>query len=259
MFSKRRMNRIFRPDGRTLVVAMDHVGFMNKPMDGLIEPHGTVQECVQNGADAIMTTFGTAKACMDHIGSAGLILTIPSAAQPATDKAVETALRMGADAVKVLVYPFQANPEPSILAQIRLGHDCDEWGMPLLSEPIPGGWTAGEEMRTPEVLAAGARVAAEAGADFVKTLATPDPTEFDLVAANCPVPVVILGGSKTDDERDLLSSVKTAVVHGASGVAIGRNIFSHERPGALVAALSAIIHEDATVDEALKEMGKVPA
>jgi DhnA family fructose-bisphosphate aldolase class Ia len=259
MFSKRRMHRIFKPDGRTLIVAMDHVGFMNAPLAGLIDPHPTVAECVANGADAIMTTAGTAEACRDEIGSAGLILTIPSAAQPATDRAVEHAMRMGADAVKVLVYPFQANPEPSILAQIKLGHDCAAWGMPLLSETIPGGWGGGEDMRTPEAIAAGARVGAEAGADFVKTLSTNDPTDFDIVAQNCPVPVVILGGAKADSDEDLLQSVKVALDHGASGVAIGRNIFSHPQPGRLVAALVALIHEDASVAEALKAMGKVPA
>lgn len=259
MFSKRRMKRIFRPDGRTLIVAMDHVGFMNKPVAGLIEPQGTVRECVVNGADAIMTTLATAKACIDHVGNAGLILTIPTAAQPATDKAVETALRIGADAVKVLVYPFQANPEPSVLVQIRLSHDCEEWGMPLLSEPIPGGWTAGEEMRTPEAIAAGARVAAEAGADFVKTLPTADLADFQQVADNCPVPVVVLGGAKAEDDRALLEFVRQAMDNGAAGVAMGRNVFSHPRPGAIVAALAAIIHQDATVDEALKEMGTVPA
>ena len=61
MFAKRRMNHIFRPDGRTLIVAMDHVGFMNKPLDGLIRPNETVRKSVAHGADAIMTTMRTAK------------------------------------------------------------------------------------------------------------------------------------------------------------------------------------------------------
>lgn len=255
MFAKRRMNRIFKPDGRTLIVAMDHVGFMNKPLPGLIRPNETVRKCVAHGADAIMTTMGTAQACLDDVGDAGLILTIPSAEQPAIDLAVDRALRIGADAIKLLVYPFRNNPEPSMLNLTWLGCECANWGMPLLSEPIPGGWTAGPEMRTPEVLAAGARVCAEAGSDFVKTFATSDPTEFDVVAANCPVPVVVLGGAKTDDIRDLFDGVKAALDHGAAGVAIGRNIWEHPQPDRVVFALAAIMHEDASVDDAMKEMG----
>ena len=255
MFTKRRMHRIFKPDGRTLIVAMDHVGFMNKPLPGLIRANETVRQCVLHGADAIMTTVGTAQACLDDMGDTGLILTIPSFERPAIDLAVDRALRMGADAIKVLVYPFRNNPEPGLINLTWLGAECAAWGMPLLAEPIPGGWEAGPDMRTPEVLAAGARVCAEAGVDFVKTFATNDPTEFRLVADNCPVPVVVLGGAKTDDVRDLLESVQAAVSHGAAGVAIGRNIWAHPQPDRIVSALAAILHENASVEEAVKEMG----
>ena len=254
MFTKRRMNRIFKPDGRTLIVAMDHVGFMNKPLPGLIRPNETVRQCVLHGADAIMTTVGTAQACLDDVGDAGLILTIPSFERPAIDLAVDRALRLGVDAIKVLVYPFQNSTEPGLINLTWLGAECAAWGMPLLAEPIPGGWKAGPDMRTPEVLAAGARVCAEAGVDFVKTFATSDPTQFQLVADNCPVPVVVLGGAKTDDVRDLLEGVQVAVSHGAAGVAIGRNIWAHPQPDRIVSALAAILHENASTDEAMKEM-----
>ncbi len=255
MFVKRRMHRIFKPDGRTLIVAMDHVGFMNKPLPGLMRANDTVRQCVTHGADAIMTTAGTATSCVDDIGKAGLILTISSAERPAIDLAVDSALRMGADALKVLVYPFQNNPEPTMLNLTWLGAQCAAWGMPLLAETIPGGWAAGSDMRTPEALAAGARVGAEAGADFIKTFATGDPAQFGIVADNCPVPVVILGGEKAGSDRELLQSVKSAIDHGAAGVAMGRNLWGHPAPDRITAALAAIIHEHASVDEALQEMG----
>ncbi|HEX9013227.1 MAG TPA: hypothetical protein VF813_06915, partial [Anaerolineaceae bacterium] len=77
------MKRIFRPDGRSLIVAMDHVGFMNKPLAGLMSAGDTIAQCVEAGADAIMTTAGTAQCCMSQIGNAGLILTISSYERPA--------------------------------------------------------------------------------------------------------------------------------------------------------------------------------
>jgi len=256
MFSKRRMNRIFKPDGRSLIVAMDHVGFEKKPLPGLIRANDTILECVAHGADAIMTTAGTAMACMNEIGSAGLILTISSAERPAIDLAVDSALRMGADAVKVLVYPFQNNPEPSMLNLTWLGAQCSAWGMPLLAETIPGGWAGGPDMRTPGALAAGARVGAEAGADFIKTFAASDPAQFRVIADNCPVPVVILGGEKAGSDRALLEGVKAQLDNGAAGVAMGRNLWGHPQPGKITAGLSAIIHAGASVDEALKLMGQ---
>lgn len=136
-----------------------------------------------------------------------------------------------------------------------LGAQCTAWGMPLLAETIPGGWTAGPDMRTPEVLAAGARVGVEAGADFIKTFATSEPEKFRVVADNCPAPVVILGGEKAGSDRDLLQAVKAQIDNGAAGVAMGRNLWGHATPGKLTAALAAIIHDNASVDAALKMLG----
>jgi DhnA family fructose-bisphosphate aldolase class Ia len=41
---------------------------------------------------------------------------------------------------------------------------------------------------------------------------------------------------------------------GALGVAIGRNIWGHESPARMVAALCRIIHESASADVAIREL-----
>lgn len=253
-FSKLRMHRIFKPDRRTVIVAMDHLGFMNAPLPGLMDAVPTVVDCVNNGADAIMTTPGTARLLAGSLGDAGLIVTLATMAAPAMENAVEQALRIGADCLKVLAYPFEHQPEQSMIDLAWLGAECDAWGMPLLAETIPGGWGGGDEWRTPEALAAGARVGFEAGADFIKTYVG-DPAGFQTVADNCPVPVVILGGAPAGEDRALLQTVRDAVDNGAAGVAIGRNIWSHDKPGGITAAIAAIVHDDASVDEALRELG----
>jgi DhnA family fructose-bisphosphate aldolase class Ia len=248
------MHRIFRSDGRTLIVAMDHAGFMNKPLPGLIDAAKTIRECVASGADAIMTTLGTARAQQDAIAEAGLILTISANERPAIDQAVNTALTLGADALKVLVFPFEHDPEPTVQNLTWLGAQCLTWGMPLLAETIPGGWRAGAEMRTPEILSAAARIGAESGADLIKTFTTADPAQFATIAGNCPVPVVILGGEKGASDRELLQMVKDHLDHGAAGAALGRNLWGHPQPGRLTAALTALIHHNARVDDALREL-----
>jgi DhnA family fructose-bisphosphate aldolase class Ia len=53
-----RMRRLFGADGRLLLVAMDHAAFMG-PVPGLDLP--TTAACVGAGADAVMTTYGTAR------------------------------------------------------------------------------------------------------------------------------------------------------------------------------------------------------
>jgi fructose-bisphosphate aldolase/2-amino-3,7-dideoxy-D-threo-hept-6-ulosonate synthase len=42
---------------------------------------------------------------------------------------------------------------------------------------------------------------------------------------------------------------------GAAGVSMGRSIFQHDDPEAIARAVSAIVHDDATVDAALERAG----
>jgi DhnA family fructose-bisphosphate aldolase class Ia len=249
---KRRMNRIFRENGRTLIVALDHIGYMKAALPDLRQPEQIVAECVAGGADGFLLNYGTAQRVGRALGDAALIMTITTNLDPAATTGVEQALRLGADGVKVLVYPFESNPEPSMLTLARLAAECDAWGMPLLAETIPGGWGGGPDMRTAAMVGAGARVAAAAGADFVKTFMVDGPGEFAEVVAEAWAPVVILGGAAADDEKSLLEGIRASLDQGGAGVAIGRNIFAHPRPRQMVAAIAALLHEDRTVEEALE-------
>ena len=77
-----RMRRVFASDGRALIVAMDHAGYMG-PVGGLIEPVATVRAVVAGGADAVMTTLGTAKRIASALDGRGLILSVDlNAADP---------------------------------------------------------------------------------------------------------------------------------------------------------------------------------
>jgi class I fructose-bisphosphate aldolase len=45
--------------------------------------------------------------------------------------------------------------------------------------------------------------------------------------------------------------VKGAVDAGGAGVSIGRNVFQHRDPSRMVGAISLLVHENASVEEAL--------
>ncbi|RLC27104.1 MAG: hypothetical protein DRH56_03525, partial [Deltaproteobacteria bacterium] len=96
---------------------------------------------------------------------------------------------------------------------------------------------------------------AELGADVVKVSYTGDPDSFCKVVEGCHVPVIIAGGPKMESDRAVLEMVKGAMEAGASGTSIGRNVFQHKDPGAMVAALSMIVHSNAGVEEALDLLG----
>ena len=49
----------------------------------------------------------------------------------------------------------------------------------------------------------------------------------------------------------MLANIRDAIDAGAKGVAIGRNVFQCENPTAMTRSIVAIVHENASVDDAL--------
>ncbi|MBI5649133.1 MAG: aldolase [Chloroflexi bacterium] len=240
-FKTKRLAHLFAPDGKCLVVAMDHAGFVDKPLAGLERPAETIRAVARAGADAFLLTLGSAMHCADALGRAGVWLSV-DAEPPFLDHIVATALRIGADGIKCLVYPFWDERPNSVANFAALASACSQWGMPLMAEVIPGGFLAGAEMRAPKKIAAGARVAMEAGADVIKTFYTGDADSFRQVIAYCAIPIIVLGGERAPHDDQVLQSVRGALDAGARGVAIGRNIWQHPEPAKITAALATLIH-----------------
>ena len=67
---------------------------------------------------------------------------------------------------------------------------------------------------------------------------------------------MIAGGPKMGSDRAILEMVEGAMEAGAAGVSIGRNVFQHQNPTRIVAALSMIVHENAMVDQALSYLNE---
>lgn len=232
-----RMRRLFGHDGRLLLVAMDHASFMGA-VPGL--DLQTMARVVCAGADAIMTTYGTARRAARQpglFGQAALVLSLDvHAAQP--EEQVLAALRLGADSVKVLAV---SSERAQWTALERYALLCERWGLPFQAEVIPGSFEQ-RDQHTPANIGRVCRQAAEMGADYVKTLYTGDAESMQRVVEGACVPVVILGGERTLDEAGLLRQVQDALSAGVAGVAFGRNIWSHPDPDAITARLAQAVH-----------------
>lgn len=255
MSQTRRLNRIFRSNGRALIVAFDH-GMIDGPCKGMEQPAVTLQKIVAGGADAILTTYGMANRFAKEIASLGLIMRIDGGGTklgvmgPGSQFfTVEDALRLGADAVAVSAFPGSVKEEETLRTLAKIAGEAHAWGLPVMGEIVPGGFDSGPEFRTPESIAISARVGAELGADWLKI---PYVEGFEQVTAGCFQPVVMLGGAKKGSERMMLERIRAALDVGAAGVAIGRNIFQADDPQAMTAAVAALIHEDASVDAGMQ-------
>jgi DhnA family fructose-bisphosphate aldolase class Ia len=153
----------------------------------------------------------------------------------------------------VTALPGSAKEEATLENLATMAGIAHQWGVPVLGEMVPGGFNSGPEYRTQENIAMSARIGVELGADFIKTPYTPG---FGAVTGACFRPVVILGGSKRGSEREMLVDIKAAIEAGGAGVAIGRNIFQAADPVAMTAAVAAILHRSASVDEAMTNLEK---
>ncbi len=255
----RRLRRIFREDNRTVVVPMDH-GVSIGPVKGIENMQETVTRLLKGGADAFVLHKGIAK----HVeaGNAGLIVHLsavsnltPNCLNKIQVCTVQEAVRLGADAVSVHVN-VGATDECNMLNILgKVADECDQYGMPLLAMVYPRGPKIPNEHDAVAVAHA-ARLGAELGADIIKTNYTGKVDTFRQVVESCPVPIIIAGGPKIETMPQLLQMVTDSIKAGAAGVSIGRNVFQHQDQTLIVKALVALVHQNASIEEALKLLGE---
>jgi DhnA family fructose-bisphosphate aldolase class Ia len=85
------------------------------------------------------------------------------------------------------------------------------------------------------------RIAAELGADVIKTEYTGDPESMHRVMKSCPIPILVLGGSRTGSDVQILNAVASIMQAGAAGVFFGRNVFQAKNIPGLMERIHAVL------------------
>jgi fructose-bisphosphate aldolase/2-amino-3,7-dideoxy-D-threo-hept-6-ulosonate synthase len=252
-----RLARILR-DGKMLCIPMDH-GISSGPIKGIDNIHETIYSCERAGLTSILINKGIAKS-LPKAPRVGMIIHVSGSTSLGPDPnkkvlmgSVEEAIRLGADGVSVHIN-IGSKTEPEMLVKLgTIADECDKWNMPYIAMMYPRGENI-KNPHDPTIVAHVARIGAEAGADIVKTVYTGDPDTFKSVVKSCPVPIVIAGGPKADNDLQVLEMVKGALSAGAIGVTFGRNIFQHNNPPSIVRALKKVIFDKFEPKEALREV-----
>ena len=105
---------------------------------------------------------------------------------------------------------------------------------------------------SPEVVSYAARAGLEIGADAVKIKYSGDPTSFAwAVKAAGLAKVFMSGGPKAPTDEVFLGQVKGAMDGGATGLAVGRNVWQNADPIRMSNALREIIFNGREVSQAL--------
>ena len=267
-----RLQRLFDPvSQRTLIVAIDHALFNNAAfLEGIEQMQKIVGKVAQANADGVLLSVGEAHHLqrLSGRGKPGLMLrvdpanfysdTVPTGHLQCRvfDNAVELALRL--DAACILLNLLQIDDHPEMLNQcvenvLRVKSDCERYGMPLGLEPLSFKKTkdgyAGDE--NPDRVVTLARMAAELGADIIKTDSTSPVEEFHrVVEAASGVPVTVRGGSRASDS-EVLANTEKLVKEGVAGIIYGRNVIQHKTPEKMARALRAVIHENTSASDAI--------
>ena len=251
-------------DGRSVVIAADHAAIAG-PVSGLEDPAALVRICAEAEVDALLTTKGSVDASLDAWGrNSALILRLTGGftllggrfeeqmiVQP------ETAIAYGASCGAITV-KFGHEREGDFIRDASLTIDrCHALGLPVMLEVMVRGSLNGKPAAPddPEALRMGARMAAELGPDIIKIRYTGDVESFSRVVQGCSVPLLILGGSKTDSIRQLFQDIEDSLTAGGRGIAMGRNIWGHPNVTQMIRAVTGLVHHHWSVDEACDTVG----
>lgn len=277
--TKPRLNRLFHArSGRALDVAVDHGAFHEHSfLSGIEDMRQTIATLVAAGPDAVQLSLGQAPLLQAVPGKQkpGLVLRTDIAnvyndplESPLhsvhVPDAIEVAVRLDAVAVCVNLLDLPGHPEvreQCIRSILALRTDAERYGMPLMIEPLVMRTSAGSggyavDGDTAKIVTL-VRQARELGADLIKADPTDDISDYHrVVQAAVDTPVLVRGGGRVDD-RTLLERTIAVLDQGARGIVYGRNVIQHPHPAGITAALMAVVHEDASADEALALMGRV--
>jgi putative autoinducer-2 (AI-2) aldolase len=244
-----RLGRIInRENGRCLMLAVDH-GYFLGPTERLEVPRDTISPLLPY-ADSLMVTRGVLRTSVDPKDNIPIVLRVSGAtsivgedlSREAITTSIEEAIRLNASCLALSIFVGGKYEHQTLTNLAKLVDEGEKYGIPVLAVTA-----VGKEMsRDARYLGLACRIAAELGAHIVKTYYCDN---FEQVVEGCPVPLIIAGGKKLP-EPEALKLAHNAVMHGAAGVDMGRNIWQSDWPVAMIKAVQAIVHRNVDANEA---------
>ena len=252
------------PAGRGVWVPIDH-GASDWPVPGLEDLDRLVADLAEGGADAIVAQKGviTHLTRQNEPPAIGLVAHLSvstrhggaDAGEKVSVGDVEEALMRGAQAVSAQVN--MGTPGEGRMIE-RLGSitsaayrsDVPALGMVYARganlDPMPDDPTHGQ--------AHAVRLAFELGCNVAKAAWSGSVEAFRHVTSAAPIPVLVAGGPRNDNDLALLQMISGAMEAGGAGVCMGRQIFAHPHPKRLVKAICAVVHHGASPEDAAQHL-----
>lgn len=246
-----RLRRLFHTEPtRLMICPLDHPISDGPALPAGLSLDHLVGDLAASGVDAVVLHKGALRhvspqrftdlSLVVHLNASTAQAEDPDAKYLVTD--VAEAVRLGADAVSMHVNIGSADERQQVGDLGRVAELCDRWNLPLMAMMYPRGPLV-DDPRDPELVAHAVTVAVELGADIVKTVFTGTAAEMRDITAVAPVPVLVAGGPHVADQGSVIAFVREALLGGAAGVAMGRNIFQSEDPRKLAEVVARLVHD----------------
>lgn len=246
MFGKQiRLAQIFDKDRRCFILAMDQA-IPQGLHAALQDPVEALENLKDANLDAFLLHSGIVKLAKNAlVGGKPFIIKLTTATTQSRDKthrfmidSVEHALSLGAVGVAMNLFVGSAY-EAQLFEQFSLAvQACDRFGIPMLAmaHPMP------EEQFDAQLQAYACRVAAELGADIVKTDYPGSPAAFQMIVSNCPVPVLVEESPYEEDKAGTLQTTREAIRAGGKGVLFGRRVWAYPNPKQMANEIFQVVH-----------------
>ncbi|MFB6209711.1 MAG: class I fructose-bisphosphate aldolase [Candidatus Nanohaloarchaea archaeon] len=163
---------------------------------------------------------------------------------------------LDADAIGYTMYAGSVNEDKMWEDFREVQEEARNYGIPVVMWSYPRGKGIQENpdysgQKDADVIAYGARLGLELGADMVKCKYPGSREEWNQLEKQvAELKTVMSGGSKRSDEA-FLEDVRSTVEVGGNGLAVGRNVFQRENPKDLLDKLELVIYEGKSVEEVL--------
>lgn len=236
---KIKLNKILK-NGKAMFLAYDH-GLEHGPSDFNdkdADPNYILDIAKKGKYNAVIFQKGIAEKYNDKIKKLKIPLIIKlngktnlSEGEPVSRQicTVEEALRLGAVAVGYTIYIGSKYESVMMKEFDAIEEEAHKKGIPIIAWVYPRGKRIKKKSKR-EIMAYAGRTGLEIGADIIKIKY--DGNKNDLtwtVHVAGKTKVVVAGGVKSD-EKSFLKQVRDIMNSGATGLAVGRNVWQSKKP-----------------------------
>tara|TARA_B100001179_G_scaffold231899_1_gene223095 strand:- start:4116 stop:4892 length:777 start_codon:yes stop_codon:yes gene_type:complete len=246
----------FLKDGKSLLIAYDQ-GLEHGPSadfdDRNVNPQFIMDIAEEGNFSGVVFQKGCAEKYYKESSGIPLIVKVNGKANLTKGDvisrqvcSVKKAISIGAKGIGYTIYAGSSYESEMFQEFGRIQEEAHDHGLPAISWIYPRGGKipdlGGDS--TKETVAYAARIGLELGADAVKIKYPGNSEDFKWAVQSAgKAHVFMSGGPKTNTDEDFLKLVTGVMDAGATGVAVGRNVWQHQDPLNITAKIKEIIFE----------------